>query len=308
MSGIPGVGAIEGGAALQRSGASALETMPWAAQTGRYHALGHDFAIRTTDGAMAQYLELVLRPLAGTGAARRLYSVVGPRQGAGGYTLFLDGAKVLDTSTPEAMCHVLLGHVNQEAVRQTPTHVILHASAAEHRGRALLFPARSESGKTTLVAGLVRAGFGYFTDEAAAIDPGSLVVEPYPKALSIDPGSWPLFPELEPAVPAALRHFVGAQWHVDPCAIRADARASAARPTIVVAPRFVPGARTRLEPLSRADALVLLVEGAFNVRSHGGGGVETLAAILRMSVCRRLLMGDLHEAVRLVGQLAEHGD
>lgn len=284
-----------------------LETMPWVARTGRYRALGHDFAVRTTDAALAQYLELVLRPLAATGRARRLYSVTGHHHGQGSYSLFLDGSKVLDAPSPEAMCHVLLGHVNQEAVRQTPTHVILHASAAEHRGRALVFPARSESGKTTLVAGLVRAGFGYFTDEAAAIHPGTLVVEPYPKSLSIDPGSWSLFPELEPPVPAALRHFVGLQWHVDPCSIRAGACAGAARPAFVIAPHFVAGARTRLEPLSRADALVLLVEGAFNARSHGRAGVEALAAMVHTSQCRRLVMGDLHDAVRLVGELVERG-
>ena len=58
-----------------------------------------------------------------------------------------------------------------------------------------------ESGKTTLTTGLVRAGFCYLTDEAVSFDWETGVIEPFPKPLSIDPGSWFLFPELEPPPP-----------------------------------------------------------------------------------------------------------
>ena len=48
-----------------------------------------------------------------------------------------------------------------------------------------------ESGKTTLVAGLVLAGLRYLTDEAVAIRPADGGITPFPKALSVDHGSWP---------------------------------------------------------------------------------------------------------------------
>ena len=43
-----------------------------------------------------------------------------------------------------------------------------------------------ESGKTTLTAGLVRAGFDYLSDEAVAFDWDTLDIVPYAKPLSID--------------------------------------------------------------------------------------------------------------------------
>jgi hypothetical protein len=52
------------------------------------------------------------------------------------------------------------------------------------RGRAIVVPGRSRSGKTTLVAALVRAGALYLSDEFAVLD-GRGRVHPFAKPLSI---------------------------------------------------------------------------------------------------------------------------
>jgi hypothetical protein len=52
------------------------------------------------------------------------------------------------------------------------------------RGRAIVIPGRSRSGKTTLVAELVRAGAAYLSDEFAVLDARGRV-HPFPKTLSI---------------------------------------------------------------------------------------------------------------------------
>jgi hypothetical protein len=63
-------------------------------------------------------------------------------------------------------------------------HVFVHAGVVAWRGQAIVIPGRSMSGKTSLVAELVRAGATYYSDEYAAIDLRGRV-QSYPQALAI---------------------------------------------------------------------------------------------------------------------------
>jgi hypothetical protein len=65
-----------------------------------------------------------------------------------------------------------------------PDRVFVHAGAVAHRGRAIVIPGSSFSGKSTLVAALVRAGAAYYSDEYAVLDEHGLV-HPYARPLSI---------------------------------------------------------------------------------------------------------------------------
>ena len=60
----------------------------------------------------------------------------------------------------------------------------VHAGVVGWRGRAIVLPGRSFSGKTTLVAELVRAGASYYSDEFAVFDSRGRV-HPFPKPLSV---------------------------------------------------------------------------------------------------------------------------
>jgi hypothetical protein len=73
----------------------------------------------------------------------------------------------------------LHGHIALHA----PAKTFVHAGAVAHNGRAILIPGLSFSGKTTLVAALVRAGAIYYSDEFAVLDSDGLV-HPYAKPLS----------------------------------------------------------------------------------------------------------------------------
>ena len=116
-----------------------------------------------------------------------------------------------------------------------------------------------ESGKTTLTTGLVAPGYSYLTDEAVAFDWETGEIEPFPKPLSIDPGSQFLFPELAPPPPpAADDGSASTQWQVPPSMFRADAVGGRCRARFVVFPKYAADAPTALEPIDRAEALVEL--------------------------------------------------
>lgn len=62
--------------------------------------------------------------------------------------------------------------------------VFVHAGVVGWKGKAIVIPGRSYSGKSTLVAALVRAGATYYSDEYAVFDAKGLV-HPFAKPLEI---------------------------------------------------------------------------------------------------------------------------
>ena len=71
-----------------------------------------------------------------------------------------------------------------------PDSIFVHAGVVAHRGKTIVIPGLSFSGKSTLVSELVRAGAAYYSDEFAVLDQRGLV-HPYPTALSLRNGSGP---------------------------------------------------------------------------------------------------------------------
>jgi len=62
--------------------------------------------------------------------------------------------------------------------------IFVHAGVVGWNGRAILLPGRTFSGKSTLVAELLRAGATYYSDELAVLDARGRV-HPFPKPLAI---------------------------------------------------------------------------------------------------------------------------
>jgi hypothetical protein len=79
---------------------------------------------------------------------------------------------------------VLESEIRQSVAAGAERRTFVHAGVVGWRGRAIVIPGRSRSGKTTLVAELVKAGALYLSDEFAVLD-GRGRVHPFAKPLSI---------------------------------------------------------------------------------------------------------------------------
>lgn len=274
-----------------------------ALRTGRFRALGHDFAVRTPDAALTRHLQGVFAALAVPGEPSADYVVRRVRtRGASRWETWYGDERVTITGDPSMAVAMLLWHVNREAVARTPGLVRVHAAVASLDGGAVVLPAPMESGKTTLVAGLVRAGLCYLSDEVAALEPDTLMVRAYPKALSVDPGSWAALAGLEPRVDAAVAGWLPEQWQLTATAIRQHSVTATGQPRVVIFPRYDAASRTRLTPLPRADALVRLVQSTFHFDEQPGRDLEALGRLARVCDCYELVMSDLHAACALVRQ------
>jgi hypothetical protein len=102
----------------------------------------------------------------------------------GTYTIDLANTSLVEGVSLDLALEVVETAIRERIAINAPDHIFVHAGVVAYEGRALLIPGRSFSGKTTLVAALVRAGATYYSDEFAPIDKDGLV-HPYAKPLSI---------------------------------------------------------------------------------------------------------------------------
>jgi len=221
---------------------------------------------------------------------------------SGRYALKSDGEAVSEADRPEGLVATLVNHCNRRAVECAP-HVLVHAGGVEWDGKGVVLAAAMERGKTTLTAGLVRAGFRYLTDEAVAFTRDTTLIVPYPKPLTLDRGSWPMFSELEPHEPFPTDTYKSSQWQVMPAAIRDDAVGTVCPARFVIFPEYEAGSTTELVPISRAQALIELARNTFRFGQEGVPALAVLAEVVRGADVYRLPNGDLGAAVRCITDL-----
>jgi hypothetical protein len=78
-------------------------------------------------------------------------------------------------------------HAQLDVAALTTQRVFVHAGVVGWKGRAIVIPGRSYSGKTSMVAALIDAGATYYSDEYAVFDAAGRV-HPYPVALNLRQG------------------------------------------------------------------------------------------------------------------------
>lgn len=274
--------------------------------SGRYVTFHHDFGVRTNDARLAAYVDRTLRSFATSGSPARWYSVMAGTEPRERYRIYLDGEGLYAGRDIDRAVRYLLWHVNAQVIQHTSGHLLVHGAGATLGDGAVVLPGEMDAGKTTLVAGLVLDGFGFLTDELVALNLNSGLVDPYPRPLNIGRGSWEVLPSLRPPDRDDDDPFPEGLWHVDATSIRPGVVAPPTPIRWVIAPNFEPGAPTRLEPLTRGEAVERLHGNAFNRHRFGGAGIRALVAAVKDARCARLLNGDLGSAVAAVRSFVEN--
>lgn len=273
-----------------------------------YRALGYSFRIRTDLVPAARALDRALAPFRAAEAnGGPSYSVAyRPRKRV--YVASRGRTSLVESESLRQALDYVLWDVNSEAIRRTNEYLMIHAAVVAWKGRALVLPARMNSGKTTLSAGLLKSGFTYLTDEVALLDRSTGKVHPYPKALTLGArsldavGVGPAGADVQEGAPQ-LR-----SYHLLPGDIRP--RAVARTPRLVryvIEPYFLPNIPTRLTPISRAEGIYLLGQNSFNLDRFGAEGVSILTGAVSGAKCFRLRSGDLESGVRAVRDLVAGG-
>jgi dTDP-4-amino-4,6-dideoxygalactose transaminase len=268
--------------------------------SARCLAVRHDFAVSCERAdVLAPILTALLASYEAPGEPRTTYRIL---QSGGDdkprWVLYHENERITYANTEHRLLGTFMWHVNQEVIRSgRDRFLLLHAAAAARDGKAVILAAPMESGKTTTVTALLRAGYRYLTDEAVALDPHSLLINPFPKPLTLDRGSWVLFPELQPPW---INGSGATQWHVPASAFGADVMAPPTPPALLVFPQYEPGAETRLEPVSARQAVELLLPCVFGPPTNRRRMFDSVADLVRAVPRYHLVVNDLDAAVELI--------
>lgn len=98
--------------------------------------------------------------------------------------LYSDAVRVGRSLNLEDVLRTLESDLQMFVAMMTPSRLFVHAGVVGWRGRAILFPGRSFSGKTTLVSAMLRAGAAYYSDEYAVLDSRGRV-HPFARPLTV---------------------------------------------------------------------------------------------------------------------------
>jgi hypothetical protein len=175
-----------------------LDRLGWADGIA-YRAYGTRVGIRVTEPGFVDRIQSLLPPGWKPAKSRwveRLYSLriggASPQSKIRRYNLlYADVQRIARSMSLDEALDVLASDMQFFVAESSRTRVFTHAGVVGWKGRAIVLPGRSFSGKTTLVAALVRAGATYYSDEYALFDARGRV-HPYPRPLSIreEHGEW----------------------------------------------------------------------------------------------------------------------
>jgi hypothetical protein len=101
-----------------------------------------------------------------------------------GYDVWSGRRSIAASTSRSAALHDLRAAVKLWIAELAPRRTFVHAGAVVWRGRVVILPGRTHSGKTTLVRSLLAAGAEYLSDDMAVIDDDGKVW-PYPQLLGL---------------------------------------------------------------------------------------------------------------------------
>jgi HprK-related kinase A len=199
---------------------------------------------------------------------------------------------------------VLNWHISSRAHR----YLIVHAAVVEKNGRAAILPAPPGSGKSTLCAALVCAGWRLLSDELAMVRLEDGLVQPVPRPVSLKNASIGVIRRFAPHAvfsPEVADTTKGTVAHLKAPANSVRRAHETARPAWVIFPRYVAGAPARLEPLAPARTFMRVAENCFNYSLLGKAGFHVLGGLADAASGHEFSYGDLDEAIALFDRLAE---
>jgi len=258
-------------------------------RTSRFRGIETTFDVATDDPALTARLDHLLSALSvpDTGAESpnddRVVHHYTITTDSSTTTIALDGLVVVRLPAGPLVLQYLLWHIDRLVVATTTRHLLLHAGAVIADDGVTVLAGVMNSGKSTLTAALVRDGLGFITDEMVALDVGDQLVTPFPRPITLEFGSWPLF---EATADDGAHASNGTRRYLDPDETAdetgdetaAGTGESERRPiTHLVFPQFVAGTEIELTPVAPADAALELARHTFTLDEDGMTALAALA-------------------------------
>jgi hypothetical protein len=192
--------------------------------------------------------------------------------------LFRDADKLIQSTDLNDVLEVFESSLQLYVAEFAKDRVFIHAGVVGWEGKAILIPGRSFSGKTTLVAELLRAGASYYSDEYAVLD-GDGYVHPYSKPLAIR----------EHGTARQTKHGVeslGGRRGTEPLPVG-----------VIVVSRYKAGSKWQPRYLSQGMGAMALLDNAVSARRQPEIVLDTLQKAVSHATILKGVRGEAGEAV-----------
>lgn len=191
-----------------------------------------------------------------------------------------DGGAITASSDLDVALAVLEKQVRAYVALHARGLIFVHAGVVARDDRAIVIPGISFSGKSTLVAELVRAGATYYSDEYAVLDADGRTL-PYARPLSLRNGT--------------LRH---TDHHVE--ALGGVAGEQAVPVAVVAVTHYRPGGEWRPRSVSTGEGVLAMMANTIAAQARPA---ESLAAVSRAVSGAVVLEGERGEAAPVADHL-----
>jgi hypothetical protein len=200
--------------------------------------------------------------------------------------LYRDIGRLARTRNLEEALEMFESDLQMHVATEAPRRVFVHAGVVGWKGQAILVPGRSYSGKTTLIAELIKAGATYYSDEYAVLDALGRV-HPYPRPLQIREG------ETRKQIRYPVEQ-LGGRRGVKPLPVK-----------LVIISGYKPGAKWRPRELSAGQGVLELLNHTVSARREPRRAFSTLQQVTTRAL---ILKGARGEASEIIAPLLQYLD
>ncbi|WP_375396237.1 HprK-related kinase A [uncultured Sphingomonas sp.] len=220
--------------------------------------------------------------------------------------MMMGGDFVLPEAAPVALRHGLLAAemaMNLQMALGQRRYLLLHASAVERDGHALVMTGVSGAGKSTLAALLAGRGWRLMGDEFVLLDPATRLVHAFPRLVSVKNAAIAVVARATPGGrwgPLLADTPKGAIRHLVPDTRAIAAMADPAHPALILFPAF--GHDADIRPVAPSEMFVRLTQASTNYVALGERGFEALTRLVTTVPACAIDYPDNEAALRLVEQ------
>lgn len=221
-------------------------------------------------------------------------------------SVMIGGDYMLPDAAPLSLDHALLAAemgMNLQMALGQRRFLLLHASAVERDGKAVLMTGHSGAGKSTLSALLGERGWRFMGDEFALIEPATGLLHAFPRPVSLKNESVALFGDVDPSRlgPVMRDTPKGTVRHLRPPKDAIARMDETAKPALLLFPRF--GHEAAVRAMGQAEVFVRLTQASTNYVAMGETGFDALAQLVQTVPTRAIDYPDTQRAIGLVERL-----
>lgn len=198
------------------------------------------------------------------------------------FELYKDDEKITAGDSEENFFNFSCSKLRLTVAEFAKAKVFLHAGVIAWNGKAIIFPAQSFHGKSTLVAKFVQRGALYYSDEYAVLDEKGFVY-PFPKTLSLR-GKGDKYKQTEYTAES-----FGGTIGTEPLEVG-----------MIMLTEYEPGAEWKPEVLSAGKAILEIVPHTIPIRNKPKFTLQVLNKIVNRAIIAKSKRGEAEKFIDLL--------